>query len=145
MWKRRYSATGSANGSQSQRGHRSSRCAPSITNSRFRSTHTRRNHHPASQRRLKVLRNVAAGPLPGQTLVVYDPLRGLVVDCQPCEDAHKQERAILLDLFDRDVEEKSVWIADRNFCTTYFLFELDFRKASSWYAITHNCHWKLFF
>lgn len=50
------------------------------------------NHHPASQRRLKVLRNVAAGPLPGQTLVVYDPLRGLVVDCQPCEDAHKQER-----------------------------------------------------
>lgn len=94
------------------------------------------NHHPASQRRLKVLRNVAAGPLPGQTLVVYDPLRGLVVDCQPCEDAHKQERAILLDLFERDVEEKSVWIADRNFCTTYFLFELDFRKA--FFVVRHH-------
>lgn len=87
------------------------------------------NHHPASQRRLKVLRNVAAGPLPGQTLVVYDPLRGLVVDCQPCEDAHKQERAILLDLFERTVQAQSVWIADRNFCTTYFLFELTFQKA----------------
>lgn len=55
------------------------------------------NHHPASHHRLKVLRDVAAGPLPGKTLVVFDPMRRLVVDCVPCEDGHTQERAIVTD------------------------------------------------
>lgn len=94
------------------------------------------NHHPASQRRLKVLRNVAAAPLPGKTLVVYDPLRDLVVDCQPCEDGHKQERTILLDLFDKVIEPGNVWIADRNFCTELFMFELNHSQA--FFVVRHH-------
>jgi len=35
------------------------------------------NHLAHTQRRLKVLRDVAAGPLPGQSLVILDPALGL--------------------------------------------------------------------
>src|SRR6476660_3461812 len=38
------------------------------------------NHLGKTQRRLKSLRDVAAGPLPGQTLVVLDPALGLALD-----------------------------------------------------------------
>ncbi len=86
------------------------------------------NYHPASHRRLKVLRNVSAGPLPGLSLVVYDPIRSLVVDCMPCEDGHTQERALLADLFN-EIEPGTVWIADRNFCTCLFIFELQVNQA----------------
>lgn len=86
------------------------------------------NHHPASERRLKVLRNVAAGPLPGLTLVVYDPRRGLVVDCIPCEDGHAQERSVVTELLE-NIEPGVVWIADRNFCTSTMLLELSLHKA----------------
>lgn len=86
------------------------------------------NHHPASEHRLGVLRDVAAGPLPGQSLVVFDPVRGIVVDCLPCEDGHRQERALIPELFD-DIEAGVAWIADRNFCTCTFMFELDLHKS----------------
>lgn len=93
------------------------------------------NHHPASHHRLKVLRDVAAGPLPGQTLVVYDPIRRLVVDCVPCEDGHTQERAIVTELLD-PVTPGLVWIADRNFCTCTVLFELALNHA--FFVIRHH-------
>ena len=48
------------------------------------------NHLAATEHRLKELREIAAGPLPGQTLVVWDPDRRLVVDAFPCEDGHAQ-------------------------------------------------------
>ena len=86
------------------------------------------NHHPASEHRLMVLRDVAAGPLPGLSLVVFDPVRGIVVDCLPCEDGHKQERALIPDVLN-DIEAGTVWIADRNFCTCAFMFELALHKA----------------
>ena len=86
------------------------------------------NHHPASEHRLSVLRDVAAGPLPGLSLVVFDPVRGIVVDCLPCEDGHKQERALIPDVLN-DIEAGTVWIADRNFCTCAFMFELALHKA----------------
>jgi hypothetical protein len=79
------------------------------------------NHLGRTQRRLKPLRDVAAGPLPGQTLVVLDPALGLAVDVIGCEDGHAQERS----LWDRvlpTVAERDLWIADRNFGTTKFLF-----------------------
>src|SRR5947208_14180538 len=38
------------------------------------------NHLGKTQRRLKPLRDVAAGPLPGQTLVVLDPVLDTVAD-----------------------------------------------------------------
>ena len=80
------------------------------------------NHLAATEHRLLELRDVAAGPLPGQVLVVFDPDRRLVVDAFPCEDAHTQERRLLLDVLDA-MEKGEVWIADRNFCTAVFLFE----------------------
>ena len=42
----------------------------------------------ASERRLKVLREVQGGALPGKSLVVYEPAHGLVRDVFPCEDGH---------------------------------------------------------
>lgn len=80
------------------------------------------NHLAATEHRLKELREIAAGPLPGQTLVVLDPDRRLIVDAFPCEDAHAQERSLLMDVLD-SMEPGQVWIADRNFCTALFLFQ----------------------
>lgn len=40
----------------------------------------------ATERRLKVLRSVAAAPLPGKSLVVLDPAARLAVELIPCED-----------------------------------------------------------
>ena len=86
------------------------------------------NHLAHTQRRLKPLRDVAAGPLPGQTLVVWDPALGLVLDVVASEDGHAQERSLLDDALAL-VEPRDLWIADRNFCTTMFLFGLDERSA----------------
>jgi hypothetical protein len=48
----------------------------------------------ATEHRLQVLRDVAAAPLPGKSLVVLDPERRLAVDIFPCEDGHAQERRL---------------------------------------------------
>lgn len=79
------------------------------------------NHLPGSEHRIKELRVLRAGTLPGHTLVVLDPDRLLVVDAFPCEDGHAQERS-LLDQVEATVQRRDLWIADRNFCTTGFLF-----------------------
>jgi hypothetical protein len=86
------------------------------------------NHLGKTQRRLKPLRDVVAGPLPGQTLVVLDPALGLAIDVVPCEDGHAQERS-LLDAILETVAGRDVWVADRNFCTTAFLFGVAKRKG----------------
>ena len=86
------------------------------------------NHLASTERRPKILRDVAAGCLPGQTLVVLEPETGLASEVICCEDGHTQERK-LLDLIWSMVEERDLWIADRNFCTTKFLFGLAARQA----------------
>lgn len=86
------------------------------------------NHLGKTQRRLKPLRDVVAGPLPGQTLVVLDPVLGLAIDVVPCEDGHAQERSLLGPILET-VVEKDVWVADRNFCTTGFLFGVAGREG----------------
>src|SRR5436305_5156407 len=78
------------------------------------------NHLAATQKRLKVTRGHSAGPLPGQSLAVLDPALMLVTDLIPCEDAHAQERALIGQVLPL-VQEKDVWIEDRNFCTVDFL------------------------
>ncbi len=83
----------------------------------------------ASERRLKVLRGVQAGALPGKSLVVYEPAHGLVSDVFPCEDGHAQERS-LLGLVLETVQAHDLWIQDRNFCTCAFLCAIDSRGAS---------------
>jgi hypothetical protein len=79
------------------------------------------NHLTSTDHRLKVLRTTRSGPLPGQALVVLDPDRMLMVDLFPCEDGQAQERRILPEVIPT-VQERDLWIADRNFCTTGFLF-----------------------
>jgi len=86
------------------------------------------NHLARTQRRIKRLRNVAAGPLPGHSLVVLDPVLGLALDVVCCEDAHAQERTLLGPIMET-VAEKDVWVADRNFCTTGLLFGIAKRKG----------------
>jgi IS4 transposase len=80
------------------------------------------NHLAATEHRLEELRTIAAGPLPGQTLAVLDPDRRLIVDAFPCEDAYAQERSLLIDVLE-SMEAGEVWIGDRNFCTSLFLFQ----------------------
>src|SRR5262249_6459768 len=86
------------------------------------------NHLAATQRRLKGLRDAAAGALPGQTLVVLEPELQLATDVYCREDAHAQERSLLPRLLGR-VAERDLWLADRNFCTTALLFGLAKKKA----------------
>jgi len=86
------------------------------------------NHLGKTQRRLKPLRNVAAGPLPGQSLAVLDPELGLVVDVVCCEDGHAQERSYTDQILSQ-TQSRDVWIADRNFCTTGILFAIAARRG----------------
>ncbi len=52
--------------------------------------------------------------------MVYDPVLGIPIDVFPCEEGHAQERSLLGDVL-TTVEEKDVWVADRNFCTCEFI------------------------
>jgi len=86
------------------------------------------NHLAASEHRIQELRDIAAGPLPGQTLVVFDPDMRLVVDAFPCEDGHAQERSLLIEVLD-SMQAGEVWMGDRNFCTSLFLFQTAANQA----------------
>src|SRR3954447_8450028 len=79
------------------------------------------NHLAGTQHRLKELRTVGAGALPGKALVVLDPQAMLVTDVFCCEDGHAQERSLLDEVLET-IRAREVWIADRNFCTTGFVF-----------------------
>jgi hypothetical protein len=86
------------------------------------------NHLASTERRLAELRTTREGPLPGQSLAVLDAQRELIVDWVPCEDGHAQERSLLPELLER-IRPGVVIIADRNFCTSKFLFGLAARRA----------------
>jgi hypothetical protein len=81
------------------------------------------NHLTSTEHRLKALRTTKSGPLPGQSLAVLDPDRMLIVDLFPCEDGEAQERRIFPEVIP-SAQAGDLWIADRNFCTTGFLFGL---------------------
>lgn len=86
------------------------------------------NHLPATERRLKVLRQSQAGPLPGHSLVVLDPSLMLATDMLPCEDGHAQERSLSPKVLEL-VAANDVWVADRNFCTSMLLRGIAERDA----------------
>jgi hypothetical protein len=75
-----------------------------------------RTHH-----RLSPLRKWLNACLPGKSLVVYEPGIGLVTDVVLCEDAYTQERALLTQILPR-VRAEDLLLADRNFCTSKFVF-----------------------
>jgi IS4 transposase len=87
------------------------------------------NHLPASEKRLAPLRGHRGAALPGHTLVVYDPDRGLVTDIVPSEDAHRSERAAVAPLLD-SAQPGQLWIADRQFCTRAILLGWQAAQAS---------------
>jgi IS4 transposase len=87
------------------------------------------NHLASTEHRLQELRTTGAGALPGHALVVLDPQVMLVTDVIPCEDGHAQERS-LLDRLLASVRPHDLWIEDRNFCTTGFVFGVVRRRAS---------------
>ena len=88
-----------------------------------------------SHHRIKELRSIAAGPLPGKSLVVYDPMLHLPIDVFPCEDGHAQERSLLKTVLET-IAVDDVWIADRNFCVVQFTCGIKKRKA--WFIIREH-------
>jgi Transposase DDE domain len=92
------------------------------------------NHLGKTDHRLEVLRDTAAGALPGQTLALLDPERMIIDDVLCCEDGHAQERSLLTQLLP-SIASGDLIIDDRNFCTLAFLFALTHRKA---YFITRQ-------
>jgi hypothetical protein len=81
------------------------------------------NHLSATEHRLEELRTTWAAPLPGKVLAVLAPETGLATDVFLTPDGHAQERSLLDEVLAR-VQKRDVWIADRNFCTLKFLFEI---------------------
>ena len=79
------------------------------------------NHLAGTEHRLKELRTIGAGALLCKALVVLDPQAMMVSDLFCCEDGHAQERS-LLGSVPETVQPRDVWVADRNSCTTDFLF-----------------------
>jgi len=86
------------------------------------------NHLAATERRLHVLLQSKAGPLPGHSLVVLDPALMLATHMIPCEDGHAQERSLFPEILAL-VDAHDVWIADRNFCTFGLLSGIAERSA----------------
>ncbi len=82
----------------------------------------------STEHRIKELREITAGALPGKSLVVFDPALGMVIDVFACEDGHAQERSLLTEVLP-SVEAGDVWIDDRNFCVCQFLCETDEKEA----------------
>ncbi len=102
----------------------------------------------ATEHRLKVLRNNSSGALPGKSLVVLAQALGLASDIFPCEDGHAQERSLLPELLET-VEAGDLWIggrrrrsfAERNFCTTGFIFGIESKQAFFWVRQHQNLPW----
>lgn len=85
-------------------------------------------HLDATEHRIEETRTLHSAPLPGHALVVLDPQLRLLIDAFPCEDAYTQERALLPEVLET-VEAGDLWMEDRNFCTTGFLFGIAERDA----------------
>jgi hypothetical protein len=100
------------------------------------------NHLTGTEHRIQELRRLRAAALPGHALVVLDPDAMLVTEVLPCEDGHAQERSLLDDVLPL-VKPGELWIDDRNFCTTNFLFGIHRGEA---YFLTRQhastLHWQ---
>jgi len=86
------------------------------------------NHLAGTEHRPAPTRTTAAAALPGQALVVLDPTTMLVCDVVPCEDAYTQER-VLIDAVLPHIAPGDLWIADRNFCCSRFVFGVAARRG----------------
>jgi IS4 transposase len=81
------------------------------------------------EHRLQEVRTTTASPLPGKSLVVFEPALELITALWPCEDAYTQERALLGAVLET-VQAADLWLADRNLCTAGFIEQLHRRAAA---------------
>jgi hypothetical protein len=86
------------------------------------------NHPNGTEHRLEVLRDEAAAALPGVVLAVLNPQKRLIEDVVLSPDSHAQECTLVLALL-ATVVAGQLWIADRHYCTSDFLFGLARRPA----------------
>jgi len=86
------------------------------------------NHLRRTDSRIGVLRDENVAPLPGKSLVIYDPEYRLAIDVIPCECGHASERSLFPSLLET-VERDDAVVADRNFCTIAFLAGIAERRA----------------
>ncbi len=82
----------------------------------------------ATEHRLKALRGLGAGALPGKSLVIYEPELQMATEVFPCEDGHAQERSLLSEVLPT-LAARDALIMDRNFCTLGFLHGISARDA----------------
>jgi hypothetical protein len=82
----------------------------------------------AREHRLRETRYGTAAPLPGKSLVVFDPALDLMVAMVPCEDAYTQERALLEEVLP-EVQPGELWLMDRNLAPKGFQWGLLARGA----------------
>jgi hypothetical protein len=111
--------------------------------SRYRVRALDGNHLAGTEHRIFELRRYRAAALPGQALAFYDPRFGLITHVIPCEDAYAQERS-LLSLALACIFARDCILADRNFCTTGFLFGI--RRRAAFFVIRQHAStlsWKL--
>ncbi len=95
----------------------------------------------ATEHRLEVLKNIRSGALPGKSLVVLDPALGLATDIFLCEDGHAQERSLLPEVLET-LAASDLWIGDRNFCTTEFIFSIESKQAFFLVRQHQNLPWR---
>jgi hypothetical protein len=89
-----------------------------------------------TEHRLQETRTSTAAPLPGKSLVVYDPRYNAVCDFFAMEDAYSQERSGLDDVIET-LQRCQLWLADRNFCTLKFLYAIA-AKGSAFIVRQHD-------
>jgi hypothetical protein len=82
----------------------------------------------ATEHRIEPLRGIAAGALPGKSLVIYEPDLEMATDVFPCEDGQAQERSLLGAVLPT-LEPRDILIMDRNFCVRAFLCAITARQA----------------
>lgn len=93
------------------------------------------NHLTGTEHRIFELRRFRSAALPGQSLVFYEPRYGLITDVIPCEDAHAQERSLLKEAL-ACISARDCILADRNFCTSGFLFGI--RRLGAFFVIRQH-------
>ena len=81
------------------------------------------NHLGKTEHRIKETRDLVAGPLPGKSLVVYDPRYDCVCDFIPIEDGHAQEISVIDEVIET-LQRSQLWIGDRNFCILRLLYTI---------------------
>jgi hypothetical protein len=93
------------------------------------------NQFAATEHRIKELRTIASGPLPGKALVVWNADQRMIADVHFSEDSYTQERRMMVDVLD-SIQAGELWIADRNFCTAAALWQI--RASGAFFIIRRH-------